>query len=65
MPRPDLALENHGSLYLVRPLTKAARKDLEENTGDEAQWFGGALVVEPRYVADFVNAAVANGRRFA
>lgn len=46
-------VENHGSLYLVRPATDAAREWLEEHT--DGQWFGGALVVEPRYVVDLLD----------
>jgi hypothetical protein len=49
-----LQVEDHGSLWLLRPITEAGRDWLHEHTGDEAQWFGSALVVEPRYVADIV-----------
>jgi hypothetical protein len=49
----DYAVENHGSLFLLRPLHDAARENLEENTG-EAQWFGGALAVEHRYIESLV-----------
>lgn len=45
----DYRAEFNGSLYLVRPYTAACQAWLEQVTGDEAQWFGGALVVEPRY----------------
>ena len=38
----------------LRPVTDAGREWLDENVSDDAQWFGGALVVEPRYVADIV-----------
>jgi hypothetical protein len=58
----DYSFENHGSLWLCRPLTDAAREHLEENVSDEAQWFGGALVVEPRYVESFQQALEANDR---
>jgi len=43
-----LAIENHGSVVLLRPLTRLARRWLEEQT--DGTWWGGALVVEPRYV---------------
>lgn len=43
-------IEDHGSVVLVRPHTTDVRDWLVENISDEAQWFGGALVVEPRYV---------------
>lgn len=52
---PDFAIENHLSLVLVRPLTEAAQVWLDENVANpETQWFGGALVCEPRYVDDLV-----------
>jgi hypothetical protein len=34
---------------LFRPLTAAAAAHLEENVQEDAQWIGGALVVEHRY----------------
>jgi hypothetical protein len=56
-----VSLENHGSLWLARPLNKATRRHLEENTSEESQWFGDALVIEPRYVRDFADAFTGNG----
>jgi hypothetical protein len=48
------SITDHGSLVLVRPLTDDCRAWLEANVSDESQWFGGALVVEPRYLIDLV-----------
>ena len=48
----DFRFENHFSLFLVQPMTAAAREHLEENVQAGAMWFNGALVVEPRYVED-------------
>ena len=39
---------SHGSIVLVTPKHGLAREWLEENT--EGQWWGGGLVVEPRYI---------------
>lgn len=54
----DVRVEHHGSLYLLRPLSDAASSWVDENVGthdgDEPQWFGGALVVEPRYVGELL-----------
>jgi hypothetical protein len=44
---------------LVRPVSDEARTWLEENTA--GQWFGGALVVEPRYALDLVHGLQAEG----
>jgi hypothetical protein len=57
----DFTIENHGSLFLVRPLTEAARDWLNDHVADEAQWFGGALAVEPRYVDALVEGMVEDG----
>ena len=52
-------VENHGSLVLVRPLTADVQAWLVENT--DGQWFGNALVVEPRYVEPLVLALIDEG----
>lgn len=45
----DFAIEYHGTITLVRPLTDLCRSWLDENVQAEGwQWFGGALAVEPR-----------------
>ena len=48
-----VTVEDHGSIYLVRPETDAAREWLTEHT--DGQWFGNALAVEPRYVVDLLD----------
>ena len=50
----DVKIENHGSLVLIQPLTEAASDWLDENISEDAQLFGGAVVVEPRYVEAIV-----------
>jgi hypothetical protein len=52
---PEFTIADHGSIVLVTPTTDECRTFLEDHTGEEAQWFGGALVVEPRYLADLVD----------
>jgi hypothetical protein len=58
-------VEDHGSIVLVRPLTLDCQAWLHEHTPDEgedmAQWFGGALVVEPRYLEPLVTALIEEG----
>ena len=54
-------IENHGSIVLIRPLTSDVDAWLRASTDAEAQWFGGALVVEPRYVEDLIEGLVAEG----
>ena len=56
----DLIVENHGSIYLLRAATKAGGEFLMDAESD-AQYFGGALVVEPRYVPGVVDLAIERG----
>lgn len=44
-------IEDHGSIALIRPMDDAAKEHAAEVYAD-AQWFGGAVVCEPRYVED-------------
>ena len=44
--------ENHGRIWLVRAHTPEAEQHLRDNVANDVQWFGPALVVEPRYVMD-------------
>jgi len=52
-------VEPHGTIVLVRPLTSDCRNWLHKVTN--GQWFGGALVVEPRFVETLVAALVEEG----
>jgi len=47
---PDFRCENHGSLFLLFPLTQHAHSWIEEHFPKDAQWFGHAVVVEHRYI---------------
>ncbi len=58
----DLIFENHGSLFLIRPVSPAGQSWLDENVGDEnTLTFGGAIVCEPRYVEAIVLGAQSGG----
>jgi hypothetical protein len=57
----DFRFESHGSIWLCHPLNDPARNHLVEHVSIEAHWFGGALVVEPRYVADLNDALLEDG----
>lgn len=59
---PDARVENHGTIFLVRPLTPLAESWLDSHVDQEdAQHFGNALVVEHRYVQDLVAGMQADG----
>jgi hypothetical protein len=57
----DFYVRNEGSLYLFRPVSDDADAWIEENIGEDAQRFGGAVVVEHRYIADIVYGAQHDG----
>lgn len=54
----DIRIENHGSIFLARPLTAEGKAAIDAITegNDEAQVFGGALVVEHSYIMSIVDA---------
>jgi hypothetical protein len=53
---PDISIENHGSIFLVRPITPAANAWIEEHIGHDNgfQPYYPTVVVEYRYIADIV-----------
>ena len=59
---PDILVENHGSIFLFRPVTCLGQSWLKENViGEETQIFGNAIVCEPGCVIDIVLGARAEG----
>jgi hypothetical protein len=59
-PTTDFTVRNEGSIFLLYPNTRQARLHLFDNAG-EAQWFGEALAVEHRFIADLVGQLQENG----
>ena len=59
-PSPDLVLINHGSVYVLEPLTERGRDWIDESIDPEAQWWGKGVVIEPRYVENVVLGAQAS-----
>jgi len=51
----DVYVENHGSIFLVRPVSNSACDWLTENVSEESQYFGNALVVEHRYIEALIH----------
>jgi len=60
----DVQVENHGSLFLIRPQSHAAQAWIQEHVL-EPTYFGEALVVEPRYVAVLTEGMIRDGLRVA
>jgi hypothetical protein len=47
---PDVLIRNAGTVFVFCPLTQRAKEWFDVNVASESwQWFGNALVVEPRY----------------
>lgn len=60
--RKDLAVEPHGSVVLLVPVTAAGRAWVEENVlAEDWQWLGGKIAMEPRAVASVLAGAVGDG----
>jgi hypothetical protein len=51
----DFAVENHGSIFFLRPLTPTAKSWVHEHIRDNGfQPYYPTVVVEPRYIANIV-----------
>ena len=60
---PDLTVEGGGSIYLLRPVSAVGSVWIAMHIPFDAQWLGGAVVVEHRYIRDIVTGALADGLR--
>lgn len=62
-PQVDISVENHGSIFLLRPLSDSARVWVDDHIGEDNgyQPYYPTVVVEHRYVADIVRGALADG----
>jgi hypothetical protein len=49
-PTVDFLCENHGSIFLLRPISHASFDWIESHLPSDRTTFGNAVVVEPRYV---------------
>lgn len=61
--KPDVFVRNEGSIFLVTPISEAAREWMKEHIPDDAQYMGRSLVVEHRYVEDIINGMKGDGLR--
>jgi hypothetical protein len=48
--RSDFICENHGSIFLLRPVSPASFDWIESHLPSDRITFGNAVVIEPRYV---------------
>ena len=65
MPKPtphvDVLVSNHGSIFTFALLTDAAKDWVGEHVDPDAQYFGGALVVEHRFAQDLADGMQGDG----
>lgn len=54
MNRGDFEVENHGSIFLLRPISEGAHDWAFENLPADVPTFGTAIAVEHRFIADIV-----------
>lgn len=57
----EVRIEQHGSLALVTPVSQAAQEWLVANVHQDSLWYGGSLVVEPRYLDGLIDGLVEAG----
>lgn len=59
----DVRVDNHGSIAVVTPITPTAKEWVEENVTQNGgpQYWGGGIVVEPRFLADLVTGMESDG----
>jgi hypothetical protein len=58
----DFAVVNHGTLYVLHPLTPAARAWINQNIDSSALRFGpNGIAIEHRYIADIMDGMKRDG----
>lgn len=57
----DLKVENHGTIFLLRPVSSAGQAWIDEHIPEDAQSLGNAVAVEHRYIEDIVEGALEDG----
>jgi hypothetical protein len=57
----DFSVSNHGSIFLLQPLTFEARAWIEEHVDPGSQEWAGAVVIEHRFIRDLVEGIFADG----
>lgn len=58
----DLMVANHGSIFILTPVSDAGREWIGDHIPDEAMtWGAEGIVVEHRYIEAIISGAVADG----
>ena len=61
----DVRVENHGSLFLFRPLTVRGEEWIWNNLPEKSPRLGAAAAVEHRYARDVAAGMIADGLELA
>jgi hypothetical protein len=59
-PSVDFTVERHSSIFLLQAHTVAANQWIEDHLPEDRLAFGGAVVVEPRFIGSIVERAMAH-----
>jgi hypothetical protein len=57
----DFEVQDHGSIFLLRPITDVAHDWIEQHLPDHALRWCDAIVVEHRYIGPIVGGAIGDG----
>ncbi len=57
----DLYVQNEGTIFLLRPLSAAGHEWIDEHIPADATVYGGAIVVEHRYIGAIIDGATEDG----
>ena len=58
---PDLTVENHGSIFILRPETDAGTNWCKEHLPDDCPTLGNQYCIEHRYIGNVVRVAINDG----
>ena len=61
VPGSDVHVIDHGSITIFLPTSDAGRERVANHIGSDAMRWAGGVVVEPRYLADIIDGAQAEG----
>jgi hypothetical protein len=57
----DFRCENHGSIFLLHPLSESARSWIADNLSSDVQWFGEAVAIEHRFIRPILEGIQSDG----
>ena len=57
----DFIVSNHGSIFILQPLTHCAQTWVEEHLPEDAMYFGSAVAVEHRFIRDILYGLTQDG----